>query len=171
MIGILLALQVNNWNEDRKAQNLELKLLNDLKNDLDDTINHILERIRMDSITLKYGDQLIGILESDTSIYRPYMESLFGWIEPWKPFSPSRMTYENIKASGFSIIRNDTLRSNIVVLFDSQFHFQEEADASLLEIFNKGLEINYKYLKTDKVIFRIENDPMIFKLLRKQMNI
>ena len=31
MIGILLALQVNNWNEQRKDRNTEQKILNDLQ--------------------------------------------------------------------------------------------------------------------------------------------
>ena len=31
MIGILLALQVNNWNERRKTNNLEIQLLKEIK--------------------------------------------------------------------------------------------------------------------------------------------
>ena len=38
MIGILLALQVNNWNEEKKDQKEELKALNDLATEFQ--INH-----------------------------------------------------------------------------------------------------------------------------------
>ena len=34
MIGILLALQVNNWNEERKQRQVEIKYFGNLKNDL-----------------------------------------------------------------------------------------------------------------------------------------
>jgi hypothetical protein len=35
VIGILIALSINNWNENRKLQNEELKLLSDLKTNLE----------------------------------------------------------------------------------------------------------------------------------------
>ena len=35
MIGILLALQVNNWNEDRKERTSEQKILNEILIDLE----------------------------------------------------------------------------------------------------------------------------------------
>ena len=35
VIGILIALQVNTWNQHRISHNLELKLLKDLKRDLE----------------------------------------------------------------------------------------------------------------------------------------
>jgi hypothetical protein len=41
MIGILLALQVNNWNELKKQSNNELQLLNKLKNDISKDINRL----------------------------------------------------------------------------------------------------------------------------------
>ena len=33
VIGILIALQINNWNEDRKEQDLEIEYLNGIKQD------------------------------------------------------------------------------------------------------------------------------------------
>jgi len=38
VIGILLALQINNWNENRKLQKEELKLLHDIKANLKATL-------------------------------------------------------------------------------------------------------------------------------------
>ena len=34
VIGILIALQINNWNEERKSSKLEIKILKELNNDL-----------------------------------------------------------------------------------------------------------------------------------------
>ena len=39
MIGILLALQVNNWNEDRKERTSEQKILNEILIDLEFLLN------------------------------------------------------------------------------------------------------------------------------------
>ena len=45
VIGILIALQINNWNEDRKEQALELEYLNGIKQDLEADIPLIERRI------------------------------------------------------------------------------------------------------------------------------
>jgi len=41
VIGILIALQINNWNENRKLQNEELNLLFDIQSDLKVTLNNL----------------------------------------------------------------------------------------------------------------------------------
>ena len=41
VIGILIALQVNNWNEQRKLQEQEITLLSDLKSDLQETLKEL----------------------------------------------------------------------------------------------------------------------------------
>ncbi len=45
MIGILLALQVNNWNEKRKIKIKETKILKELRSDLAQNIDDIEENI------------------------------------------------------------------------------------------------------------------------------
>ena len=37
VIGILIALQINNWNENRKLQQREVQILNEIKSDLSQT--------------------------------------------------------------------------------------------------------------------------------------
>jgi hypothetical protein len=46
MIGILLALQVNNWNEARKESILELEYLKEIKTDLENDLPHVERRVR-----------------------------------------------------------------------------------------------------------------------------
>jgi Family of unknown function (DUF6090) len=61
VIGILIALQINNWNEDRKARKQEANFLSEIQNDLDkdaiklDYINHYLvKRIEFIDTLLTY---------------------------------------------------------------------------------------------------------------------
>ena len=46
MIGILLALQVNNWNETRKERILELEYLKGIKTDLENDLPHVERRVQ-----------------------------------------------------------------------------------------------------------------------------
>ena len=45
VIGILIALQINNWNEDRKKDLLEITVLKELKKNLIDDIKDIDENV------------------------------------------------------------------------------------------------------------------------------
>ena len=42
IIGILIALSINNWNENRKLQNEELSLLHEVKSNLEVTLNNFI---------------------------------------------------------------------------------------------------------------------------------
>jgi hypothetical protein len=45
VIGILIAVQINNWNESRKDVQREIKMLTDLQNDIEYNIENINEGI------------------------------------------------------------------------------------------------------------------------------
>ena len=62
VIGILIALQINNWNENRKDNFVELKILESLNNDLKTDIDNLKGMIKNDSLSIEYNRQLIMIL-------------------------------------------------------------------------------------------------------------
>lgn len=62
MIGILLALQVNNWNENRKISNTEQVLLRDLKTEIQSNI------IALDEIIKSHRASLDAIITLDSII-------------------------------------------------------------------------------------------------------
>ena len=120
VIGILIALQINNWNENRKERLLERKVLNEIitdleisKADLENDINS-LNRINAQAERLK--DNLIkkeGIYDSIKSDMRRTSRS--------SQFSPRTSGYENLKSIGISLISNDSLRKDIVILYELIF--------------------------------------------------
>jgi len=69
VIGILIALSINNWNEKRKVSKIELDILTGIKNDLDDDIFRLTYRVSNDSLIVVRADQLLAILENNSSIY------------------------------------------------------------------------------------------------------
>ena len=65
MIGILLALQVNNWNENRKAQIQEMETLRDIKKNLESDI------VNLDSIISMYRERLSYFKKVDPTFLLP----------------------------------------------------------------------------------------------------
>ena len=60
VVGILIALQINNWNEEKKERALEQKLLLAIKTDLEATMADLKTDIRSTEILMAYTDSLFN---------------------------------------------------------------------------------------------------------------
>jgi hypothetical protein len=113
VIGILIALQINNWNENNKLRIKEKAILENLKKSLEDDIsNHNFHLQAYEEA--KYSIQfLIEYMEKD----KPYQDSLkyhFGrTTHLWSPFIRLEI-FENLKSIGFDIVSNKDLKQDIL---------------------------------------------------------
>ena len=119
MIGILLALQVNNWNELRKKNALEIKILNEIKVNLVSTMLSFNRTIETEEIYLKYNFIILDHINNN----KPYDESLdeaFGMYF-WTVTTPTVSAgYEYLKSTGLELIANDSLRIEISSIFENE---------------------------------------------------
>ncbi|NNF83071.1 MAG: hypothetical protein HKM99_10045, partial [Flavobacteriaceae bacterium] len=122
MIGILLALQVNNWNEKQKLKKEELKILSELKVEVQKSIK---ELDIVASFNQKSVDRLIGIRDhiNDDLPYEKSLDSAFGILDVWNmPYLPFT-AYESLKNKGIERISNDSLRSSITEVYEFQMKY------------------------------------------------
>jgi len=129
VIGILIALSINNWNESRKEKALEKKVLVELKKSLENNYNEM----RQDSLRRvnwnRSSDIIISVLEKKAE----YSDSLNIHFHnarlPGTNLSLSTAGYEGLKNVGYNIISSDFLRNSIVELFEiSQKNLLEEME-------------------------------------------
>ena len=115
VIGILIALQINNWNESRKESNYEQKFLNELKSDFLYNKEELSSNIKQASDLANNGDSLIAILsltKKDVDLIKVfnYTKRLHGY----STFDPSNGALNNLISSGnLNIIKNDSLRMHL----------------------------------------------------------
>lgn len=123
MVGILLALQVNNWNELRKQRQKEIVNLSELKKGLEsDLITELIPGIdfyvRKDKAVNKlkefYNDTQIIPNDSLLSYFRISLTGEWNFI-----FNVA--TFENLKSTGIDIISNDSLRAKISSLYSNEY--------------------------------------------------
>ncbi len=119
VIGILIALSINNWNNRRQERQEEIKYLNKLKVDLEvDVVN--LEAIKEHRLTK--SEAALTLLEMETpndgmGIRR--LDSLITLVFGWREYIARTNTLEELTSSGkLSILRNDSIKTNLLRLED-----------------------------------------------------
>ncbi|WP_019670572.1 DUF6090 family protein [Eudoraea adriatica] len=121
VIGILIALQINNWNEERKDAQKGIKVLEELANNIEYNIENIEKYIRKAERFNEYSDYVIKVLERDI----PYSDSLDNVLNSallnLDDFHFSDVAYESLKNMGSDYIQDDVLKNEIVKLFDESF--------------------------------------------------
>ncbi len=120
VVGILIALQINTWNEDRKSSMREMKLLTELKSNLKINIQNLQTDIKRQQKSAAIIDYLLEHLDNR----RPYNDSLAYFIKE-ADYAPdvvlSASAFETLKSTGLELIKTDSLRSVIINLFEVDY--------------------------------------------------
>lgn len=132
VIGILIALAINNWNNEKNDRLAEIKYLNQIKISLQD--NHLILKNRIDSdkSSLKYGEILFEHLKSKKPL-NPSVMQLFIIPQLDQSVSLSTAAFENIKNSGLSFISNDSLKLDIINMYEQELEYIQTTLASETE--------------------------------------
>jgi Family of unknown function (DUF6090) len=126
VIGILIALQINNWNEHKKERNLEVKILGEIQANLKrDHANLIMKINETEGFKLA-NHKVLDHLQQRTPL-NDSLKFYYSRLNAYGNFRAITAGYENLKSIGLNLIQNDTLRSSISELYDYHyFHFVED---------------------------------------------
>ena len=165
VIGILIALQVDNWNEKRKLRAVQQELLEDLRDDLIESREELEKGLALNKHTVnQYRIIMDAVLRDEPGSAK--IDSAVRYLPNWhSPFFTST-TYESIKNNEISIIDNDQLRKQISNLYEQQFVFlQEDYDKVEWSIHNSiKIQIFNRYLW-----FKDEG-PVTLKMIKPGVN-
>jgi hypothetical protein len=120
MIGILLALQVNNWNTERLNKQTEHDYYCQLVVDFESDKVELLERLKAAEKRIQTSKQLLLDLDAQTKTKAELIKSFF-LIQRGDAFIPSRATITDLTSSGkLSLIRDKTLRKQLLSFYEYQ---------------------------------------------------
>ncbi|MEN2284526.1 DUF6090 family protein, partial [Algoriphagus sp. SE2] len=117
MIGILLALQVNNWNENRKLKIQEKILLEGLKESIAGDLRSLPKWQKYSSATPNSVNVILYSFEQNLA-YQDSLNYHFGNTSmPWNP-SISNELFESLNSSDLNLISNVELRREIILYYN-----------------------------------------------------
>ncbi|MFH4967287.1 DUF6090 family protein [Gaetbulibacter sp. M240] len=120
MIGILLALQVNNWNENRKDNIREVTNLKNLKSELEISLEELKSDYNSTKIfhnsALKIQNWIRKKTPISDSMYRDFFLSY-----QFTHFFPKTSTYETFKNGNLELIQSDSLKILITDIYEAGY--------------------------------------------------
>ena len=123
VIGILIALSINNWNEIRKNKIAELNILQDIKGSISTDIQQLKSRIELAKKDVQSANIILNHLEKNL----PYNDSLnkhFVIITSTgsKDFTPQISAYKVLESKGIDLISNNQLKKDILNLYNIDYY-------------------------------------------------
>ena len=118
VIGILIALQINNWNESRKSKTFETEILTQIQ------ANLIKDKITLEEIASNFQKAVASsnkILDSKwTDQDKDSLKYWLGDIMQFDRFQPLTNAYEVLKSKGLDQVQNKELRFLLGTYYDDE---------------------------------------------------
>ena len=119
IIGILGAFSLNSWNDSRKENNQEKKLLIELISNLETNIETLNEENIRNTEVLRGSNIILDHFQNSTS--NDSLRPLFNRNVFLETLNLSYSTFESLKSKGFDIIKDDQIRLSMIDLFEVSY--------------------------------------------------
>lgn len=120
VVGILIALQVNNWNENNKRARTEQKILQEISVDLKNTRQEINADLESHIKAQNYASRLKELLQDEAKDRRSIVRYFENALKDRQAY-PKTSGYESLRSKGLEILSNDSLRIAITNLYQLEF--------------------------------------------------
>lgn len=149
VIGILIAIQLNNLNNAKTERNKELTLLSEMAKNLE-----------LDLVDLEWNiERNMTLIQSNGSVLKHLNEEpvkndslnfYYGNIFGGTAFIKNTSAYENLKSIGFNLISNDSLRQQITRVYSEKYPYIYQIEI----LWDQEIQLTHLY---PQVISKIKN--------------
>ena len=140
VIGILIALQINNWNENKAKTEKEIFHLKNISSNLEmDLNNEIINGIeyterQMSAYELLKSDFYEKDKLTNDSIRKLFFQNLNQW-----DLVLNTVAFENLKSSGMDLISNDSIKIQILTLYGTDYKYIERLHYEITKFHSEGV--------------------------------
>lgn len=120
VVGILVALQIDNWNEARNLRQLEIQALESIAASLEESTENLEENREAEARWLSYNQLILDHLDTCRP-YSPELDLAFGSYFWTSKAELAVGAYEQLKSHGLSLISNPEIQRRITYMFEIRF--------------------------------------------------
>ena len=176
VIGILIALQINNWNTNRKLKLKENQILNEIVNSIDNDTKLYKDIFDLRLERKKNGiDSLLLYIGNNKSIKDNLFMKLLSQSGTDIKVRFDSGPYDALKSSGFDIIKNDSLRAKIINAYEIELpaysgfveSYNNEKNPEIIDYKQNIIESYVTIDNTDQT-WRFRRRPKFENVLKNQ---
>lgn len=154
VIGILIALNINNWNENRKERLLEQQILIDIKkslvSDLNGDIKQNIKSLSQDIVNINSISKMINeALPFNDSMIPKFRSLMFSKNLNWEVTA-----YMALENQGVNLIQNQELKDAILTVYNSNYPNTK----GRLQNFLNNLNSFFRPMMRERFIFQYEDN-------------
>ena len=149
VIGILIALQINNWNENRKLKQSENKILAAIQQDLLKTLKDVEDDTHLNELSLNAAINIQKFLDEELE----FNDSLILDFEiasfDYKLYD-LQAGYKSLQSKGIETISDEKLRNRIIFFYESSVPFLKRSEnppklfnSLLFPYYQKNFRVNH----------------------------
>jgi len=164
VFGILIALQINNWNEQQKENQFERKVLNEILVDTEEDLIEMANALEELDESQRSGTLLIDYFDRNMA-YNDSMDFHFAKALRMWSLSPNSTAFEMAKSEGLHIIKNDSIRTMVAKINDYYFDYVRVLE-SRWQDYNTSIVLTYCLPLFDYYNFH-KMKPISYEALKK----
>ena len=130
--GVTLAFALNTWNENRKDIQSETKILSEIRNGLQMDLFDFNDNINGHNLGIQACDYFRKVINNEPIVQDSFQRYYFLLLRDFISVQ-NKTGYESLKSKGLELIRNDSLRHNIISLYDFHFEIIEKLEETYSE--------------------------------------
>lgn len=183
VIGILIAVQINNKNIENQRSDLEVRILIEILDNLDDDLKQIEDELYSDKVVMNADSIIIAHIRSKAS----FNDTIAGYLrlaEMFPHFDTKESGYQLLESKGIDLVSNDSLRIRITNFYSRSYpyfrKYEKERVDVVLSIIKPYLTRNFyleeysKWPYSKRVPFQYDaflNDAELISILQTSQNL
>lgn len=120
VLGVLIAFYLTNWGEKIKENNTEKAIISQIYFELSDNLIDLKNDIEIHRVALRGQKKIQDFLDSDKTKSDSLLMDFY-WMTKDEYIFPNTSAFDNLKNSGMGIIKNDSLRDLITLVYNNYF--------------------------------------------------
>tara|TARA_R110001632_G_scaffold92909_1_gene198228 strand:- start:44 stop:1180 length:1137 start_codon:yes stop_codon:yes gene_type:complete len=151
VLGILIALQINNWNEQRKLKEIELNAISEVRNDLVNNMDDISQNLQLMTEWLESAWKIKRLINTSEVFPDSLGVDLLMMTRDEYLFASSK-TYTALQSAGFKIIKNDEIRRRLDDLYEITYPRLQpitSIEPNIKEYFSDYIQQNFRAISLD----------------------